>query len=76
MNNKKAFKSLIILVLLLSLGTNIYLCVKYYYLKKYIGQMERYAKNSYCSEFRLISNSSYKVLSEDKLSDSLVLPEK
>lgn len=76
MNNKKAFKSLIILVLLLSLGTNIYLCVKYYYLKKYIGQMERYAKNSYCSEFRLISNSSYKVLSEDKLSDSLVKVDK
>lgn len=34
--------------------------------------MERYAKNSYCTEFRLMSNSSYKVLSEDKLSISLV----
>ena len=58
--------------MLLSLGNNIYLYVKYRYLKKDVTEMERYAKNSYCTEFRLMSNSSYKVLSEDKLTDSLM----
>ncbi len=71
MKNVKTFRNLIILVLILSLGINIFLYVKYSYLKNTMVEIERVTMNLYCSEFRHISNSSFKVLSEDKLSESL-----
>lgn len=71
MKNIKIPRYLIILVLLLSLGTNIYLYVKYSDEKKDMANAERYAKNLYHSEIVDISNDSYRVLSEDKVSLSL-----